>query len=178
MTTLPRLLPCLLFVAGLAATPAAGQPTEYEVKAAFLFNFARFSEWPAESDSGGSLRICVLGEDPFGNAFDDIIGRPVRQQIIAVVRADSAAVAMDDCHLLFVAASARGGLDDLLKRLAGLPVITVGDGEDFVRRGGMAGFVIRSRKVRFLINPDAAAKVGIRFSSKLLRVAEIYREKD
>jgi hypothetical protein len=55
------------------------------------------------------------------------------------------------------------------------PVITVGDGEDFVRRGGMVGFVIRSRKVRFLINPDAAAKVGISFSSKLLRIAEIYQ---
>ena len=179
------LLPGLLVLSNLGATAAIGQsgngqsghgqPAEYEVKAAFLYNFARFSEWPAADDSSGIMRICIIGKDPFGQAFDDIIGRPVRSQVVAVVRTDS--VAADDCQLLFVADSARDRLEQILAQVAERPVVTVGDGEDFVRRGGMVGFIIRGRKVRFLINPEAAAKVGIRFSSKLLRVAEIYQDK-
>ena len=169
--------PWLLTLACLCTGPASAQPSEYEVKAAFLSNFARFCEWPAPEDSSATLQVCILGKDPFGSAFDDIIGRPVRQQTFGLSRVDSLAAA-EDCQLLFVADSAPGRLDEVLKEVADRPVITVGDGEEFVRRGGMVGFVIRNRKIRFVINPDAAEKVGIRFSSRLLRVAEIYQAQD
>ncbi|MBT4099153.1 MAG: YfiR family protein [Gemmatimonadetes bacterium] len=156
---------------------AQGTPTEFDVKAVFLYNFARFAEWPKETVDSSQLTICVLGDAPFGNAFDEVVGRTVRKQTIAVNMATSVA-AIDSCHLLFVTDSEQPRWQQILAEAGKRSVLTVGEGEAFVQAGGAIGFVIRKKKVRFLINPAAAEKAGIRISSRLLRVAEIYRGQD
>ncbi|MBT3342693.1 MAG: YfiR family protein [Gemmatimonadetes bacterium] len=176
MARLRLLLLCLLLLptGGLSAQVA---PTEYDVKAAFLYNFARFAQWPQEVDSG-TLRICLLGDAPFGPAFDDIVGQTVRQKRIEVQTIGSVS-STDSCHVLFVTpAINKQRWRKIFTTVATRPILTVGDGEDFVRAGGMIGFVIRGKKVRFLVNPAAAEAAGIRLSSRLLRVAEIYGTED
>ncbi len=172
-----RLLPFLLPLLLAFSVQAQPQPTEYDVKAVFLYNFARFAEWPEQEEDRSALRICVLGDAPFGEAFDEVLGRPVRKRTIEVRRL-STITPDDTCDVLFVSPVDKQRLRKILQSVAGRPILTVGDGEEFVRAGGAIAFVVRDKKVRFLVHPAAAEAVGIRLSSRLLRVAEIYGAQD
>ena len=166
----------LSLVAGLSLIlpfhcPAADPPTEYQVKAAFLLNFTKFIEWPAEAFSApdAPIDICILGDDPFGSALDQIVaGEVVTGRKVAIERIRQAPPPKS-CAVLFVGRPDK----DLLKILRGLGpgVLTVGEGEGFVRDGGMIAFVIENRRVRFDVNEPAAEHAGIKLSSKLLNVA-------
>jgi hypothetical protein len=147
-------------------------PLEYQVKAAFLLNFTKFIEWPPSAfrQPDSPVSICVLGGDPFGSALDQIVsgevvnGRKVVAQRIKSVPPPQA------CQALFV-----GRLEkDAGKILPGLGsgVLTVGEGENFIRDGGMIAFVIENRRVRFEINQAVAENSGLKLSSKLLSVAK------
>lgn len=150
---------------------ADSRPTEYDVKAAFLLNFARFVEWP-EDTTPDTLRICIVGKDPFDGAFDRVLGRlkgnrPIDIQQLSIDEAPT------DCHILFVSKTASRKLDDVLRRSQGLAMLTVSDADDFAPSGGMIGFVTRKNKIRFQINPAAANRAGLHLSAKLLRLPEI-----
>lgn len=157
----------------LAAVPASAQAPEYDVKAAFLFNFVKFVEWPAEAFAGerAPVTICVFGEDPFGRVLDAVIqGERVGERALVVERLDS----RDDfeaCHVLFVSPSERDRMAQVLARVEGEPVLTVGDTEGFLRAGGIVNFILEGTKVRFVINQGTAERSGLRISSKLLRLA-------
>ena len=144
-------------------------PREYEVKAAFLLNFTRFVEWPGLVDTGDApFSICILGDDPFGPVLDRIVeGESVNGRRLAIRRIGRPH--LNSCQVVFFA----GHEKDTAKILAGLSpgVLTIGDGAAFLREGGMIAFVLENRRVRFDINQSAAAKAGIRISSKLLSVA-------
>jgi hypothetical protein len=162
----------------MLASAVAGQaPTEYEVKAAFLLNFARFAEWPAEKTSGPFV-VAVLGEDPFGPALDrtfegaGVGGRP--WEVRRLSRVDDAGRS----HILFVSRSEEGRLGAILAALRGTHVLTVSDIPDFAERGGMIGFRLEERRVRFDINPAPAAESKLRISSQLLKLARIVAAKD
>lgn len=158
-----------------AAEPA---PTEYEIKAAFIYNFAKYVEWPESNgpDSGEAFIIGVLGEDPFGPLLDQLArSKTVGDKPIVVRRFDSFAD-YTPCHILFVAASERDRLPAILEKLADSPVLVIGDTPGFARRGVAVNFVIEHSKVRFEINPAAAARAGLKISSKLLRLAKIVTE--
>jgi hypothetical protein len=164
----------IVLLLSLLAVPVftAGQPRlrlEYEVKAAFLLNFAKFVEWPAPGSSSSlPISLCIVGDDPFGSALDQIIdGETIAQRALAVKRIPPMVNA--DCNMAFV-----GGTEkDIPKVLAVFPkgVLTVGEGSDFLRHGGMIAFAIDNRRVRFDINQTAVRNAGLSVSSRLLRVA-------
>lgn len=145
--------------------PSARAESETTVKAAYLLNFAKLVEWPASAFAGGdSFIIGVVGRDAVGDelarANASANGRKI--EVRRVTAAEAAA-----CHLLFVPAGSEG----VIGAVQGRPVLTVGDGENFARRGGALGFVKEGGTVKFEANPKAAARNGLTVGAKLLRVA-------
>lgn len=172
-TSLLALLAWLGLAVGSAVGSAAPEPTEYELKAAFLYNFARFAEWPPSAFAGPNepIVICVLGRDPFGPILDDTVrGKSLGPRRFDVRRIATAAKA-DGCHIVFIAASELGELDAVLAALRGKPVMTVADIEDAARRGAVLSFALRNGRVRFIINDNAAKRAGLVLSSQLIKVA-------
>jgi len=159
----------LLFAA--ASGFAAEAPSEYQVKAAFLLNFTKFIEWPASAfaESNSPLAICILGKDPFGRDLDDIVQEESVNDRKLVVRRLNQSPAPQACQVVFIGNAER----EVRNILGGLSsgVLTVGDGDGFIRTGGMIAFVIDNRRVRFDINQAAAVNAGLKLSSKLLSVA-------
>jgi YfiR/HmsC-like len=152
--------------------------SEYEIKAAFLYNFAKFVEWPAASfaNSKQPLNICVLGPDPFGHFLDEaVLGKSIEGHPVSVTRG-RLIQDMLECHILFVGGSQRLSLADLLNKLRGKNVLLVGESEDFAFSGGTVQFVLEGNHVRFVINPDAAERAGLKISSKLLALAVVVHD--
>jgi hypothetical protein len=153
----------------------AGAPSEHQVKAAFLFNFANFVQWPdgALGPAGTPLKVCVVGTDPFGAALDDAFrGQVVQERSVQIARGPTLAT-VGRCHILFLSQSERARWPELLKELRGVPTLTVADGPPLVRQGGMVSFVLEAKRVRFEINRGVAEHAGLRISSKLLALARI-----
>jgi hypothetical protein len=163
----------MLFLCGTRAqSPTAG---EYQVKAAFLYNFAKFVEWPPSSfsDASAPLRICVFGQDPFGQALLDITHEKiVGGHILQVDQVVDVALART-CHILFIASSEKVQLKRILESLQGTDVLTVGDTKGFAELGGIINFVLENDRVRFEVNRKAADRAGLKISSKLLGVAKL-----
>jgi hypothetical protein len=184
---LPRGMVAALHAAGLfTLLPAAcnvalaGDSTvtrEYQLKAAFLYNFTRFVEWPAQRfpDAETPILIGVLGRDPFGGELERIVsGRKVNGRSI-VVRRVSAESEMSALHLLFVPAGEENRAE-LMALIAGHPaVVTVGESERFATLGGMITFVPEADKVRFTINLGGAEQSGLKLSAQLLKLASVVR---
>ncbi len=159
------------------ATPPAGAQDgsyqEHEVKAAFLYNFAKFVEWPPESfaDAAAPLVLCIHGPDPFGPFLDRLVqGEAVGGRRLVVDRARPAD-RLGTCHVLFVAPAERPRYRPLLAGLRGSGVLTVGDGPGFLAAGGHVRFVLEDGKVRFVAGQEAIAEAPFKVSSKLLRLA-------
>ena len=149
------------------------EAAEYEVKAAFLYNFAKFTEWPSASFASDQapLAICILGDNPFGKAFDPIRSKTVRNRSVAIreiVNPDAA----KGCQVLFISASERERFDDILRSLGTRSVLTVSDVKRFTQSGGMITFVTVDGKIRFEINNRAASHAGLKISSQMLKLAE------
>jgi hypothetical protein len=158
-------------IASLAS--AQNRMSEYDVKAAYLFNFGKFVRF-APSDAAikrQSFDFCIVGEDPLGNTLDELTaneqldGKPVR-----VVRLKTAAEARG-CALAYVSASEGTRIRTDLDALRGEAVLTVSDAANFLHSGGMIQFVVVSNHVRFAVNLDAVRSAQISLSSELLRVA-------
>jgi hypothetical protein len=151
---------------------AADAPTEYQVQAAFLLNFTRFIEWPAAAfqAAGSPFDICILGDDPFGSALDQTVAGEIANGRSVAARRLLRAPEPKTCQVLFIGTSEK----NIGKILSGLGpgVLTVGEGESFVRGGGMIAFVVENRRVRFEINQAAAESAGLKLSSRLLSVAK------
>ncbi|MBI2498179.1 MAG: YfiR family protein, partial [Opitutae bacterium] len=148
---------------------------EYEVKAAFLFNFAQFVEWPAAAfpEPQTPLIIGVLGEDPFGADLDDTVrGEKIGSHPL-VVRRYRRPEEIDRCHILFVSHSETGRLEQVVAGLRGRHILTVSDAAGYAVRGIMIRFVTEKSRIRLRINLDAAKADGLVLSSKLLRPADI-----
>jgi len=160
---------CLLATCGSQLCRAADPPLEYQVKAAFLLNFAKFVEWPANAFAApdAPISICILGDDPFGGVLDQIVeGESIDGRKIAVRRMKRPS-ASPACQIMFVSKSEKAFSASEL----GPGVLTVGEGEGFLAHGGVIAFVIEDRRVRFDVGKSAAEKAGLKLSSKLLRVA-------
>ncbi len=168
-----------MLLALVAAAPGRAQappaPTEYQVKAIFLFNFSQFVDWPATAfaDDRSPLVIGVLGSDPFGTTLDEIVrGETVNGRPLAVRRYESVEQ-IDACHILFIGRSQDKQLDAVLAALKERNVLTVGDFEGFAQRGGIIRFVTVGNKIRLRVNLAAAQDEKLTISSKLLRPAQI-----
>jgi YfiR/HmsC-like len=155
-----------------------GPPEEYQLKAAFLYNFAKFVEWPAESFENPSepLTVCVLGEDPFGRALDDVIsGKKIEARALSVRRISDARQAKG-CRVLFVSSSERRSVLSVLAGLNESGVLTVGESGSASSEGMIINFILEGGKIRFAINTAAAERGKLRFSSRLLSLAIIVKK--
>jgi len=162
----------------LASRAQAKVASEYEIKAAFLYNFAKFVEWPpsAFADPKQPLAICVFGHDPFGRALEEaLLGKSVGERRVLLGRAQQVSD-LAGCQIIFVSASESSRLRELLARLHNQPALIVGESEGFASGGGTIQFVLDQNRVRFAINPDAAERTGLKISSKLLALATIVHD--
>jgi hypothetical protein len=160
----------------LLATAACGQAADpYRVKAAFLYNFAKFVEWPADAfkSPAGPIVICVVGKNPFGDVLDEAIHGQAAQGKPFAVRQISDAAQMRTCHILFVSSSERKRLPSIFQEIKNCAVLTVGESDNFTAEGGIVNFRIEQGSIRLQINPDAATRQQLHISSKLLSLAEI-----
>jgi hypothetical protein len=148
-------------------------PTETEVKAAMIYNFAQFIEWPESEQKTGppSFVIGVFGEDPIEMILQETLKGETFQNRSIQVRHLMAPNDAKACDIVFVSQSQRKRVPEILEAIRGSNTLTVGDTEDFVAVGGMIAFKKEGNRVRFQINPDAAMRAGLRISSKLLRLA-------
>src|SRR5215813_7927862 len=144
----------LLFRAGLAAEPAQqGGLSEYQVKAAFLFQFTRYVEWPADTfpNPAAPFRMCIVGIDPFGGVLDDLVsGERVGDHDILIARLKERE-GLRSCHLVFVPDSEAANAGRILARLQGAPILSVGESPRFAQQGGIIGFYFEGKNARFEI---------------------------
>lgn len=162
---------------GRVAAQGAG-PTEYQLKAAFLFNFAKFVEWPPSSFSSeqAPFLVCILGDDPFGPVIDETLrGQQIGGRSVTVQRMRDAA-RLRKCQVAFISASEKSQLQDILQSIRGANVLLVGETAGFAEAGGTIEFRMEDNRVRFSINPEAAGRAGLRVSSKLLSLASIVHD--
>ncbi len=166
----PSALAVLLawFLSYTAVTAAEEVITEYQVKAAFLYNFSHFVSWPEPHEN--TFRLCVIGENLFGQSLDSLIGKPVNNSIL-VVEQHSSLEKIHDCQLVYISYSLESRLDMMLAELADRPILTVSDIDAFSDAGGMIELRLADNKVRFEINVSAADRAGLTISSKLLSLA-------
>jgi hypothetical protein len=162
-----------LLLGGADGRAQESQPTEYQIKAAFLFNFAKFVEWPPAAFAGGTspIVIGILGENP----FHDDLARMTRNKTVddhpLVIKEIRSPAEATNCHILFIGSSEKNRLPEILKGLKGTSVLTVGEMDHFTESGGMINFVLRGNRIRFQINSDEATRAGLKISSKLMSLA-------
>lgn len=164
------LLLCLIFsLRTFAQEPAP----EYQIKAAFLFNFAKFVDWPPQAfpQPNSPIIIGVLGKNVFGHYLEDTIrDKEVKNRRFEIKEFTSVNDAVN-CHILFISPTLKDDLPKILTALHNASVLTVSESDEFIKAGGMIDFTIEESKVHFQINDDAAKKAGLRISSKLLSLA-------
>jgi hypothetical protein len=148
---------------------------EYQVKAAFLFNFAKFVDWPESSfaDARAPIVIGILGDSPFGDDFDRIVtGQLVKGRTIRISKYRFG----DDfrsCHILFISESERARVPQILASLQGASVLTVSDIDGFAKDGGVMQFILEENRVRFAVNLNSATRAKLDINSKLLALAKV-----
>jgi hypothetical protein len=169
-----RVLSLWLCSSSLALPQTSPRPAapEYQVKAAFLLNFTKFIEWPASAFEAAAspIAICLFGEDPFGPSLDQVVEGEVVNGRKVVVQRIRRPPPPKSCQVLFVDSSEK----DTQKTLSSLGpgVLTVGEGQGFLRDGGIIAFVLENRRIRFVISQAAAANASLTLSSRLLSVAK------
>ena len=148
-------------------------PTEYQVKAAYLFNFLKFVEWPGDPivNTNGHWVIGIVGENPFGDELTQIVSGKVVQGHELLVRRFQSGEDLHACHVLFIGASEKKRLPSMLAALSGSSVLTVADMDHFIESGGMIQFVMEEKRVRFAIDVGASSQARLKVSSKLLSLA-------
>jgi hypothetical protein len=186
-------LGCLLLT-GQVARGQGGASTssrEYQVKAAFLYNFINFVDWPKEktADSNEPITIVIVGKDPFGRAFEPITNKKIKNRKVIVKRfsgfaelkksrenrnpeAQRQIIALRKCHLVFICSSEAKKHKEITNLVKDHSVLTVADVKGFLESGGVINFVIEDKKVRFEINIAAAKQAKLKIRSQLLRLAK------
>jgi hypothetical protein len=162
--------------AALAAAEGPSQAGEYQLKAAFIYNFAQFVEWPANSFEApdSPIVIGVVGDDPFHGALERAVsGKRVQDHPLIVhhVQFDEPLTA---CHIVYFSSADDRRLQSYLVVTRGKPVLTIGEADRFLQYGGIIRFFLENNKIRFEVNVQAAQQAGLKISSKLLKLARIY----
>lgn len=159
----------------------SGQPTEYQLKAAFLLNFAKFIDWPDESfaDSQSPFIICVIGRDPFGSVLDGYLsGKTIAERGVEVDRFPTSGplVVARRCQIAFVSSSEQPRFRGVIESFQRQSILLVGDADGFTAAGGAIEFVLEEQHIHFAINPGAVERANLKISSKLLSLAEIVHD--
>ncbi len=178
---LSLLLTLSIGVASVFAMTESGSTvsSEYLLKAAFIYKFINFVEWPAPllQQDNYYFNLCILGKNPFGEAIYVFEGKEIRNRILRV-RLISSPSEAKQCRILYISPSNRKVVKRIINKIASQPVLTIGDFKGFSEKGGMINLIKISNRIRFEINLSSARKAGLRISSKLLRLAvKVYDEK-
>ena len=152
--------------------------SEYLIKAGFIYNFAKFVEWPstAFSQPDSPITIGVLGTDPFGSVLDRLVEDKkigARGFVVKRYKWGKDLKDLKECKILFVSASEKAHIDEIVQAVKGLPILMVGETPGFAERGGIIRFTLEDNRVRFEINVDAAHQADLNISSRLLTLAKI-----
>jgi len=177
-TALVLVLLALFWAGALCGTAreACAANFEYQVKAAFLYNFMKFVEWPGDGlNNPGTLTLGILGRDPFGDALDEVRDKTAKGRRVVIVHLHGIEEARE-CDLLFVCASEKGRLPQILRGVQSARVLTVADQEGFCQAGGIINLVFVNNRVGFEVNVAAANRVRLRVSSQLLKLARLVLE--
>jgi hypothetical protein len=158
--------------------PQDSPSVEYQLKAAFLLNFARFVEWPSDAFASDktSITFCVFKRDPFAGALDEVLrGKSINNHTFTVKRINELSE-LQSCQIVFVSEREARLLPEILARLKGVSTLVVGEGDDFAERGGAIEFFLENNKLRFAVNVDAIGRARLQASSKLLALARIVHD--
>jgi hypothetical protein len=174
----------VLFLALVIAMPLAPRlraqsqsaiQREYEIKAAYLYNFINYIAWPADAlPAGGTITIGIVGENPFGAALNPLNGKQVKGRTL-VVKQIAESKNMGQCQIVFFSSSEKQHVPELLAKLRDSRTLTVSEIEGFAQGGGIINFISERNKVRFEINPAAARQRGLTISSDLLKLANVVK---
>jgi YfiR/HmsC-like len=157
---------------------AQTQSLEFRVEAAFVYNFAKFVEWPQQVPGATPITFCVLGDESLYAALSEsLVDKTINGRALVARQIGRPQEGLR-CQIAFIGSAEKKQLGGVLEVLAGSPVLTVADFESFARRGGMIQLIKEGNKIRFAINVDAAKRHGFRISSKLLQLAEVIRDPD
>ena len=151
---------------------------EYPVKAAFLYNFARFIEWPAEAfpNEKSPIALCVFRHDPFGSVLDEVLhGKSINNRELQARRVNELPE-LKTCQVIFISGEEDKHLPEVLNSVKGASALVVGESEEFAERGGTIQFYLENNKLRFAVNLDAAQRARLQLSSRLLALARIVRD--
>jgi len=157
----------------------ADAPTrEYLVKAAFIYNFTQFVQWPTDAlgDQDTPFIVAVVGDNPFDSALEHAVADKTVEGHPIVVRYFSSADQIQACHLLFVPASQDGATSAILGKVANMPVLSVGEGDSFLPSGGGIRLFIEDGRMRFELDPDVLEASNLKASAKLMKLARIYKK--
>jgi hypothetical protein len=166
---------------GSSASLVAQSTNEYQLKAAFLFNFAKFIDWPDKSFAGpqSPFMVCVVGRDPFGSALDSqLLSKSVDNRTLQIARFPSVnnMLLENRCQIAFISSSEKDHFRQVIDSFQGQNILLVGDADGFAASGGAIEFALEGDHVRFAINPEAADRAGLHVSSKLLALARIVHD--
>ena len=166
---------CLLLLWLWPAGVVYPQAGEYEVKAAFLYNFTQFVHWPESAFSAPdtAFQLCIVGEDPFGRTLDDIVTTEFVDRHPIVVRRIREVENTTACHMIFIAKKTDIPFEMVLQTIGELPILVVGELPEFAEKGGTIAFRVVNRRIRLEVNLSAARMANLKISSKLLRLSTI-----
>jgi len=164
----------LVATALVAAVASAGPRGEYEVKAAFLVNFASLVEWPEDAfGEDGDLKVGIFGEEAVVDEIRSLLdGRRVGSRLVRARHLDSLQE-LPGLHMVYVTGSASPDVEEVHRALGGASVLLIGESDGFARRGGAINFYTEKSRIRFEVNPEAVKSAGLRVSSRLLSVAKV-----
>lgn len=181
--THPAIVGLMLLAAGVSSAGARRQDvSEPALKAAFLFNFAKFTEWPAAAlPAGAPIRICVTDDAVADALGGTVAGKTIDSHPLALARVTAPRSPADEvlrtCALAYVTGLDARGAEATVASVQAAPVFTVSDYENFAALGGVANFLIEGNRMRFAINPAAAERAGLHLSSQLLAVARVVKDR-
>lgn len=173
----------ILTVAAVLATWPSGaanalEVDEYHIKAAYVYNLAKFVEWPSGAFRSATepIAICVLGQSPIADALEEAVAGEKIDQRRLTVRRVSDVQGANTCHILFIAACSRKHLRSILASLKTDGTLTVGETDDFLEKGGALNFLLEGNKVRIEVNMNAVERQALHISSRLLSLARVVRK--
>lgn len=157
---------------------AKKQSIEYRIKAAYLYNFSKFTDWSDHRRAVADHNIftlCILGKDPFGSAIAPIKTKKVRKKPIKLLYFSQMEPGINQCNILFIPESEKNHTQSIFLALADNNILTVGESSGFATSGGIIGFIIENGRVQFQINKQAARRAGLEFDPRLLNLGQVVR---
>lgn len=170
---------CALWLAPCSAGAQSATPTELQIKAGFIYNFALFTEWPAQSfpNAASPLQVCIAGDSKTLQDFDHLKTKKIKGRAVSV-GAFGDTTSGKTCQIIYIPTILKAEAAHLLRQVSGPGVLTIGDADGFSRLGGIIAFFREGNKLRFAINTDAAQRAGLKLSSRLLKLAKIVTDQE